>query len=123
MAANAPSAHALLDLLVGNLDGQHPVKGDAGLVQGFRLTQGPGHAVQDIAPGAVRLGHPLGHDADDHLVGDQLTRVHIGLGLQAHGGAVLDGGPEHIAGGDGGDVQLFAQNFSLGAFPGSGGAQ
>ena len=69
------------------------------------------------------LSQALGHDADDDLVGDQLARVHIGLGLQPDGRAVLDGGAEDVAGGDGGDAQLGTEDLSLGAFAGAGGAQ
>ena len=83
--AHPAAAHALLDLAVGDLDGDHMVKHDAGLVQGLGLGQGAGHAVQDKALGTVGLLQPLGHDADDHGIGDQLACVHIGLGLKAHG--------------------------------------
>ena len=99
------------------------IEGDPGLVQGLSLADGAGHAVQDIAIGAVGLSQPLGHDADDHGVRNQLTGVHIGLGLQPGGGAVLNGGAEDVAGGNGRDVQLGAEDLGLGAFAGAGGAQ
>ena len=80
-------------------------------------------AIEDEAAGAVRLGQPLLDDADDDAVGHQLALVHVGLGLQAHGAAVADGGPEHVAGGDGGDIQLTAEDIRLCPLARTGGAQ
>ena len=99
------------------------VKVDACCFQGFRLSDGAGHAVQDVAVLAVRLLKPFGDDADDDFVRNQLAGIHILLGLQTYGGAVLDGGPQDVAGGDGRNVQLFADDLSLCAFAGAGSAQ
>ena len=117
--ADPAAAHALHDLLIGDLDGDHGVEGDARLLQSLGLGDRAGHAVQDEAGLAVVLGQALGDDADDHLVGDQLAGVHVLLGLQAHRRAVLHGGPEDVASGDGGDVQLLVQDLSLGALAGA----
>ena len=65
-----------------------------------------GHPVQDVAVLAVGLGQPLGDDADDDLIGNQLAGVHIFLGLQSHRRAVGHGGPEDVAGEMVGNVQL-----------------
>ena len=62
-------------------------------------------------------------DADDDLIGDQLAGLHVGFRLLAGGGTVFHGGPEDVASGDGGDIQLFAQDLGLCAFAGAGGAQ
>ena len=51
-----------------------------------------------------------------------MTLVDVGFCLQSNGCAVLDGGAEDVAGGDSGDVQLFAQDIGLCAFSGAGGA-
>ena len=79
--ADPAAGHALFDLPIGDLDGHHMVKGHACLGQSLGLANGAGHSVQDEAPGAVRLLQPLGNDADDNGIGDQLARIHIGLGL------------------------------------------
>ena len=121
-AAHAPPAHAAEDLLLADLDGDDGVKDDARLLQGLGLGDGAGHPVQDIAVLAVVLGQALVHDADDDLIGHQSAGVDIRLGLQAGGRAVLDGGAENIAGGDGGDAQLPAEDLRLGTLPGAGSA-
>ena len=95
--AEPPALHALLDLRIGDLQRQYLVKGDARLFQGFRLGDGTGHSVQNIAVPAVALSYPLRHDADDHIVRDQLARIHIALGLESHGRAVLHGRPEDVS--------------------------
>ena len=95
------------------------VKDDAGLLQGLGLGDGAGHPVQDIAVGAVGLGQPLHHDADDHSVRDQLASVHIALGLEPHGRAVLHGRAQDVPGGDGGDAQLLTEDRRLGALSGA----
>ena len=121
--AGPAAGHSPLNLLVGDLNGDHRIELDTGLLQGLSLGDGAGHPVQDIALLAVGLGQPLGDDADDDVVRDQLAGVHILLGLQAHGGAVGHGGAEDVAGGNGGDVQLLADDLRLSAFTGARGAQ
>ena len=114
--ADTASAHTIYDLIVGDLQGDDGVKGDPCLFQSLGLRNGAGHAVQDKALLAVCLGQTLGDHADDHFIGDQLAGVHILLGLQTHGGAVLHGGPQDVAGGNGGNVELFTKDLCLGAF-------
>jgi len=121
--AGAPAGHALFYFLIADFQGNHMVKVDACCFQGFRLSDGAGHAVQDVAVLAVRLLKPFGDDADDDFVRNQLAGIHILLGLQTYGGAVLDGGPQDVAGGDGRNVQLFADDLSLRALAGAGSAQ
>ena len=116
--ADPAAAEAAHDDLVGSLDGDHMIEADARLLQSFGLGDGAGHPVQNIALGAVGFCHPLHHDADDDLVGDQLARVHIGLSLLAHLSALLDGGTEHISRGDGRDIKLLTDDGRLGAFAG-----
>ena len=77
----------------------------------------------DASLPAVLLLQPLADNANDHFIGHQLAGVHIGLGLQPGGRTVLDGGTQDVAGRDAGDAQLLAQDFRLGAFTGTGGAQ
>ena len=82
---------------------------------------GPGHAVQDVALFAVALGKPLGDNPDNDFIRHQLARVHKRLGLQAGRSAVLHCRPEDVAGRNGWDIQLLAQNFGLGPLSGAGG--
>ena len=74
-----------------------------------------------------RLGIPFGivdlSLAPTPAIGDQCAGVHEALCLQAHLGAVLDSSAEDVAGADGGDVQLCADDLSLRAFACAGGAQ
>ena len=120
--ADAAAAHALHDRLIGDLNGDYVVKPDPGLLQRLSLSDGAGHAVQDIAVLAVILVQPVMDDADDDLIGDQLAGLHVGFRLLAGGGAVFHGGPEDVASGDCGDIQHFAQALSLCALAGAGGA-
>ena len=123
LAAHPAAAHAVLDLLIADLNGDHPVEGNPRLGEGLGLADGAGHPVQNEAALAVRLPDALFHHADDHIIGDQLARVHIALGLQTHRSSLLNGGTEHVAGGDSGDSQLCAEDLRLGAFSRAGGAQ
>ena len=117
--AGPAARHAGLDDAVGHLQGEDRVKADAVALQGFGLSDGTGYAVQDEAACAVGLGQPLLDDTDDDLIRNQLARVHIALGLQADGSALLDGCAQDIAGGDGWDAQLAADNLRLGALAGA----
>ena len=71
---------------------------------------------QNEAVGAVSLCQTLLQDADDDFIGHQSTGVHKALGLQTHLGALLDSSAQDVAGADGGDVQLCADDLGLGAF-------
>lgn len=87
------------------------------------LSDRAGHSIQDIAVLAVALGQALFHNAQDHVVRNQFARIHEGLGLPAHGGAVLHGGTQDVTGRDGGDAQFPADDLSLGTLAGARGAQ
>ena len=54
--------------------------GSAKLIEGLGLPQGPGKAVQDEAPGVVRFVDPVHYHLNRHIVGDEITPVHVGLG-------------------------------------------
>ena len=55
-------------------------------------------AVEDEALPGVRLLDALGDDADHDVVGDELARLHDGLGLEADRRAGRDGRAQHVAG-------------------------
>ena len=46
------------------------------LIQRLCLCQGPREAVQDKTGRAIRLTDPIGDDADDNVIGNQITRFH-----------------------------------------------
>ena len=117
--ADPAPGHALLDDRILDLDGQHMVQMNTAVIQGLGLGQRAGHAVQDVAVGAVGLRDPLCHNADDQLVGHQMTGVHAGLDLKAQRSLVLDGSAENVTGRDGRDTQLGAEDLSLRSFAGA----
>ena len=117
--ADAAAAHALHDHIVLDLQLQHLVDADAHSLNGLGLGNGAGHAVQDEAVGAVGLCQTLLQDADDDLIGHQCAGVHEALCLQAHLGAILHGSTQDVAGADGGDVQLCADDLGLRALTGT----
>ena len=116
LLADAAAAHALHDHIVLDLQLQHLVDADAHGLDGLGLSDGAGHAVQDETVGAVILCQAFLQDADDDLIGHQSASVHEALCLQAHLGAFLDSSAQDVAGADGGDVQLCADDLGLGAF-------
>ena len=123
LLADAAAAHALHDHAVLNLQFQHLVDADAHGLDGLCLRNGAGHAVQNEAVGAVSLCQTLLQDADDDFIGHQRTGVHKALGLQTHLGALLDSSTQDVAGADGRDVQLCADDLGLRAFACAGCAQ
>src|SRR5205085_1205879 len=52
---------------------------------------------------------------DDQLVRDELPGVHVTLGLLTQRGPVFDIGPQHVAGGDVGQLEVGPQAVSLGS--------
>ena len=85
------------------------------------LLDGPGEAIQDDA--SLGTGDLLLHEADDEVVGDEGSSVHVRLGLLSEFGAVPDGLAQHVAGGEPGVAELLAQLLSLGPFSGSRGSE
>jgi hypothetical protein len=59
-----------------------------------------GKAVEQEALGAIGLRQAFLHQADDDVVADQAASVHHLLGGHAQRCARLDGGAQHVAGGD-----------------------
>ena len=91
-------------------------------LQGLGLGDGAGHTVEDIALRTIVLAETLVNDPDDDFIRHQLAGVNIALGLDAGGSAILDGGTQNVAGGNGGDPKLLAQDLRLGALSGTGSA-
>lgn len=117
--ADTAAAHPRDDPLVGDLDGHHSIESDTCLLQRLSLGDGAGHAVQNVAVGAVRLLQTLADDADDNVIGHQLAGVHVLLGPQAGRSTVLDSCTQNVTGRDGGDTQRLLDNVRLSAFAGT----
>src|SRR5205807_9884297 len=77
------------------------------------LGDGPGKAVEEKAVAGLVGLHSLEDHLDDDLVGDQLSLLHVLLGLVAQVGSVPDRLAQEIAGDDVGQAEVFAQAFAL----------
>ena len=123
LAADAAAGHARFDHLVGDLNGHDCVKMDAGRFERLGLRDRAGDSIEDEAVRTIRAGDPFADDADDDIVRNELASVHEALGLQASLGSVFDRFAKNVAGGNGGDVQLLADDLRLCAFSGTGSTQ
>ena len=101
----------------------HLLERDPGLLHRIGLGNGAGKAVEQVALGAVRLLQALGDQPDDDVVGHEAAGFHDLLRLQAERRAGLDGGAQHVAGGDLRDAEFFGDEAGLGTFAGTGRAQ
>ena len=84
------------------------------------LGEGAGEAVEE-----EDVGGGVGvEDFFDHLgdegVGDEVAGVHVGFGLEAGGGALLDGTAQEVAGGEVADAGDAGELGGEGAFAGAG---
>ena len=122
-AADTAAGHARFDDGVIDLDGDDSVKVDTGGFERLGLRDRARHAVKDEAVRAVVAGDPLADDADDDIVRNELASVHEAFGLQAGFGSVFDRFAKNVAGGNGGDVQLLADDLRLCALAGTGSTQ
>ena len=93
---------------------------DARCFHGFRLGQGAGHPVQDVAFFTVGLADPFGDELHDDLIGNQTAAVHELFDLLAQLGAIGHGFSEHIPGRDGSNSQPLRKELSLGSLTGAG---
>ena len=117
---DAATGHAFNDFGVRHLDFENEVDRDACGLKGFSLRNRTGEAVEEGAVHGVGLREAVLDETDDDVVGDELTLVHHGLGSQTERGARLDGGTKHVARGDLGNTELFADELGLRALAGTG---
>ena len=94
-----------------------------GVVQGARLLDGAGEAVQQAAGFGVGAAEALEQHADRDFVRDELAAVHVLLGQDAEFGAIADVFAEHVAGGDVDEAGGLDDAGGLGALSGAGGAE
>ena len=92
-------------------------------VQRDGLGRCAGEAVQDEALGGIRFLQALVHQVDDQGVGHKLAGVHVGLGLLAEFGLVLDRRAEDVPRGDVRRAELFDELRGLRALAGTRRAQ
>ena len=123
LCADAAAGHTAGDGLVGHDQVHDLIDVHAHLLQGLALSDGARHTVEDKALFAVRLCQALFHDADDNIVRHQSTGIHKTFCLFAHRRAFLDGGAQNVAGGNGRDAQLIAEDLCLGTLASAGSAQ
>ena len=99
LGAHPPARHALQDLLGAGLEVHHHVDAPRGghLRQRLGLGHGAREAVQDETGGGSWPEQVLPDHAHDHVVGDELAPVHVGLESTPELGAAGGGGPERIA--------------------------
>src|SRR5437879_4417255 len=115
---HAPARQAADEDRLPDLEQHHRVEVLAALgqqpLQGLGLPQRPGIAIQDEAPGAVRLGEAASDDLVDDLVGDQVAPLHVFPRAPAHVGLVADGLAENVPGRDVGDLVALVEQLRLG---------
>jgi hypothetical protein len=87
------------------------------------LRDGAGEAVEQEPDLGVGLGQPVLHHRDGDLVGDEVTGVHVGLGLPAQLRLAADVRPEDVAGRDRRDAEPGGDDLRLGALSRSRGTQ
>jgi len=83
---------------VGNVEDDYRVDVEAGEGEGVRLLSVARKPVEDPALLlAVRRREPLHHEVDHEVVWDQLLRVEVNLGTEAHLGTLLRGAAQELA--------------------------
>ena len=90
------------------------------LAQGLGLGHGAREPVEHEAAGAVALPQPLQDHVDDHVVGDQLTPVHVPAGRPAQLRPPVGVGPQDVTGGDVHPPEPVDEPAGLGALAGGG---
>ena len=93
------------------------------LAERLGLADRPREAVEDEAVGGLGPLDALADHPDDHLVGHEPALVHVLLGGLAELGALLDGGPEDVAGRVVGQPEVLLEALPLGALAGAGRAE
>src|SRR6185295_10660149 len=120
---HAPSRQALDDLGIVHVDLDHVVEHYAGALHRVRLGNRAGEPVEQKASRCIRLPDALFYQTDDDVVGYQRAGIHEFFCLQAKWRACLDGGTQHVAGGNLRNAELSGDEGGLRAFAGARRAQ
>ena len=117
---HATTAHAGDDLAVRHVDFEHVVDRHAGILHGLGLRNGARETVEHVAALAVGFLEAILDQADDDVVADQAAGIHDLLGFEAQRRAGLDGGAQHVAGGNLRNAEFLLDEVGLGALAGAG---
>jgi hypothetical protein len=113
MLGRRPTGQPTQQLLLGDVEAQgrlqRAAEVDQAPVQGLGLVDRPGEPVQHEPTVTVRLGQPLHHHGDDHLVRHQITAVHVLLSGPTQLGPLGHIGPEDVPGGHVGAGEVVRQ--------------
>jgi len=121
MLGRRPPGQPPQQLLLGDVEAEGRLERRAqpgqAQVQGLGLVDGPREPVEHEPGIAVVGGQALHHHGDDHLVGHQVTPVHVLLGGPAQLGPLGHIGPEDVPGGHVGTGELLRELDRLRALP------
>src|SRR5215217_334780 len=125
--AHTATAEAPDDLLVWNIDHDRGGELTSELtkfrIERLALSDRPGESIEDEPVGGLIAGHSLGDQADHHLIGHQVTLVHVLLGLRPKLGAVAHASTQNVAGGVVRQPEVHLQPLALRPLSGAGRAQ
>jgi len=112
---HAAAAETLDDDVVVDMDLDHSIDLDVGVLHRLRLGNGAGKTVEQESFPAIRRGDALPHQGNDQIIGNQPSGGHDVLGLHAQLGAGADRGAQHVTGGDLRNVETRADELGLSA--------
>src|SRR6185437_13501943 len=125
--AHRSRAQPANQLFFVDVEQEHDVELAPELRQHARQPLGLRHRAHDTiehhAALRLRLGQRLFHDAEDDGVGDEIPLVHVPLGFEPLRRPLPNGVPQHVAGGQLGDVELARDTLALRALAGAGRAE
>src|SRR5499427_10517234 len=120
---HAPTAHALDDRGIWDVDLEYIVDGYSRILQGVRMRQGARKAVEQVAPGAIRLFQPFFDLADDDVVGYERAGIHHLFRGHAKRRPSLDRSAQHVARRDLWNTVRLPNIVGLRSFAGAGRAE
>jgi hypothetical protein len=110
-------------LVVGNSEIYHRIRSDAGRfcerVRLFRLGQGAGKSVEDVAARPHRRDDRVTDDREDEIIGDELAPSQIRADLPAEIALRDDLGAKQVAARNVRDAEVIREDHALGAFAGA----
>jgi len=127
LPAHPPPREPAEQLGLGDLEEDHAIERETEpletTVQGLGLGQGPGETIQQKTLPRLGAVEPLGHEADDHVIGNQRPLVHVPLGLEPQPGLLRHSLTQDVPGRDLGHAPLRRELPRLGPLPRAGRAE